>query len=352
MNIVYAVIAILVALVLVLVGVTRVGTWLIDRRNPPVGAFVEVAGARIHHVLTEAPAAAELPDVVVIHGASANLKDQMEPLRPLLEGRSRVLFWDRPGHGWSTRGTGNDTPEAQAALLAALMDRVGMERAVVVAHSFGASIAVAFALAYSERAQGIVFVAPATHPWPGGASSWYYSLTTKPVIGWLFSETVALPAGWQRMQAATECVFAPNATPDDYLARASIPLVLRPATFRANATDVESLYPFAVANQKRYHEITAPAVIITGDSDTVVYEEIHSQGLQRDIAGAELVWIHNLGHKPDWIASDLVVAAVEKIAGAPRDLQALGREVEQRLSGDRFGFETCKVAVVSGDAAP
>ncbi len=44
------------------------------------------------------------------------------------------------------------------------------------------------------------------------------------------------------MAGATTCVFAPNPVPDDYPARASIPLVLRPGAFRANAIDVEGLY--------------------------------------------------------------------------------------------------------------
>ena len=78
-------------------------------------------------------------------------------------------------------------------------------------------------------------------------------------------------------------------------------------------------------------------MVISGDADTVVYEEIHSLGLARDIPGAELVWVKNLGHKPDWIAPDLVVAAIEKLAGQPRDLQALARTVEARIAGDRFG---------------
>lgn len=83
----------------------------------------------------------------------------------------------------------------------------------------------------------------------------------------------------------------------DYLDRASIGLVLRPLAFRANAIDVEGLYRFAVATAKRYREIKAPTVIVSGDRDTVVAEEIHSKGMARAIAGSELVWIGNLGHK-------------------------------------------------------
>lgn len=341
MNLLTAAVAFLLALILVLIGVTRVGVWLIDRRNPPVGEFAEIGGADIHYVHVPAPAGADLPPVVFIHGASANLKDQMVPLRPLLEGRAEMLFFDRPGHGWSGRGSDNETLEGQARTLAALLDRLGIERAIVVGHSLGSAVSAAFALQYPERVEGLVFVSSATHPWPGGGTSWYYELAPVPIIGRLFSETLAYPGGMLRMDAATDCVFAPNSTPQDYLARASIPLVLRPATFRANATDVRGLYAFALANAPRYPDISAPTVVISGDHDTVVYEELHSLGLARDIPGAELVWVKNLGHKPDWIAPELIVTAIEKLAGEPVDLDAVAREVEARIAGDRQGEGVC-----------
>ena len=41
---------------------------------------------------------------------------------------------------------------------------------------------------------GLVLLAPATHPWPGGVT-WYYDLAARPVVGPLFSWTVALPVG-------------------------------------------------------------------------------------------------------------------------------------------------------------
>ncbi len=94
----------------------------------------------------------------------------------------------------------------------------------------------------SDGQAALVFLAPATHPWPGGATSWYYDLTTIPVIGRLFSETLTYPAGTLQMADATTCVFAPNKVPDNYLGMAAIPLVLRPSAFRANATDVAGLY--------------------------------------------------------------------------------------------------------------
>ena len=82
-------------------------------------------------------------------------------------------------------------------------------------------------------------------------------------------------------------------------------------------------------------------MIVSGDRDSVVYEELHSGGLARDIAGSELVWVHNLGHKPDWIASDLIVAAIEKVAGKPQDLQTAARRVEARIAGNSSGAGKC-----------
>jgi hypothetical protein len=117
--------------------------------------------------------------------------------------------------------------------------------------------------------------------------------------------------------------------------------VLRPGAFRANAIDVEGLYRHALVIAPRYKEIKAPTVVISGNRDTVVYEEIHSAGLARDIPGAEMVWVDNLGHKPDWIAADLAVAAIEKVAGKPADLQAAARAVEARIANDRFGVGIC-----------
>ncbi|CAN7283591.1 alpha/beta fold hydrolase [Mesorhizobium sp. LjRoot246] len=342
MNLVYAAFAFLMALVFAFVGVTRVGSWLIERRNPSVGEFADIDGARIHYVHVPAPANAALPAIVFIHGASANLRDQMVPLRPELEGRAEMLFFDRPGHGWSGRGPGdNENPSAQANTIAALMDRLGMKKAVIVGHSFGGAVTTAFGREHPDKTLGLVFLAPATHPWPGGATSWYYDLTTMAVIGRLFSETLTYSAGTLQMTDATTCVFSPNKVPDNYLSTASIPLVLRPTAFRANATDVAGLYRYAVGAAPHYAEIKAPTVVISGDRDKVVYAQVHSVGLVRDIPGAELVWVHNLGHKPDWIAPDLVVGAIEKVAGREIDLQAMARTVEARIAGDAYGAGRC-----------
>ncbi len=123
--------------------------------------------------------------------------------------------------------------------------------------------------------------------------------------------------------------------PENYLSEASISLVLRPASFRANARQVGSLCAHNGRMQPRYSEISVPTIIITGNQDSVVAEEIHSKGLETDIAGSDLVWVDGLGHKPDYIATGLAVAAIEKAAGMDRDLQSMARELEIQIKSGR-----------------
>lgn len=326
--------AVLLLLVAGLAVWTRLRTREIEARYPAVGEMIDVGGYRLHAVHVPRPATADLPPLVFIHGASGNLRDQMIPFRPRLEGRAEMLFIDRPGHGWSERGgTQNDTPNGQADAIARAMQSKGISNAIIIGHSFGGAIAASFALNHPEMTAGLVFLAPATHPWPGGIA-WYYGLASTPLIGQMFAHTLALPAGLTRLDSGSACVFAPNPKPDNYITETAPALVLRPEAFRNNAIDVSNLKPYVARVAPRYTEIVAPTVIVTGDSDSIVLAHIHSEGLARDIEGAELIWIRNLGHKPDHITTDLAVRAIEKAAGFDIDLAAAAVLAESALAAD------------------
>jgi pimeloyl-ACP methyl ester carboxylesterase len=289
----------------------------IEARFPPVGRFESVDGVRLHFVDVPAGSGAQARDglpVLFIHGASGNLNDPMAAFRAALEGKRRMIFVDRPGHGYSERGRGDAAaPARQAALLAGLLDRLGIARAIVVGHSWGGSVAAAMAVERADKVAGLVFVAPATHPWPGGVT-WYYSVATTPVLGAAFARTLALPIGKQLVAGALEEVFAPNAEPAGYLERAAIPLALRPDEFIANAEDVAGLKPHVAAMAPRYRDVRAPTVVVTGDSDSVVLASIHAAGLVRDIPGSRLVTLPGVGHMPHHAATGTVVAAIEAVA--------------------------------------
>jgi pimeloyl-ACP methyl ester carboxylesterase len=304
----------------------------IERRYPNIGELTDVGGLQMNAVHLGRPPTADLPPLVFIHGASGNLRDQLTAFAKPLEGRAEMLFVDRPGHGYSERGgSENALPSGQADAIARLMDKRGIARAIIVGHSFGGAIAAALAVRHPEKTRGLLFLSPATHPWPGGID-WYYRLASTPVIGWLFSHSLVIPIGLKRMEGVTHSIFRPNPRPDRYVETTAPSLVLRPKTFRHNAADIASLHGYLTEEARHYSSINAPVVIITGDSDDIVMEELHSRALERDIAGAELVTIRNLGHKPDYIATDVAIAAMERLAGLACDLQGIARRAEERLS--------------------
>jgi pimeloyl-ACP methyl ester carboxylesterase len=302
--------------------------------NGNAGVIMGVGGEGMNSVLVPSRRGGDLPPIVFIHGASTNLLDPMYSFRAKLQGRAKMLFVDRPGYGFSQRGgPENAYPDGQADAIAALMEKRGIKRAIIVSHSFGGAVAASFALRHKNMVLGLVFLSPAVYPWPGGVE-WYYNVTKTPVVGWLFATLVAPPAGLALIDKASRAVFAPNHRPDDYIRRTHAELALRPASFHNNAVDIANLNDYLKKVSPHYGEINAPTVVITGDTDAIVSPEIHSRHLAKAIPGARLITIHNMGHKSDYVASDVAIAAIETVAGEKRDLRSIAKQVEVRIAVD------------------
>lgn len=307
--------ATIIVLLAALAGLTQYLAHNVNQRFPAQGNFADIDGVRLHFLDLAADAGKQdLLPMIFLHGASGNARDLHGALGGKMRGRARMIFIDRPGSGHSQRGgDGMDAPDAQARLVAGLMHSLGIERAVIVGHSLGAAVAVAFAVDHKDRTAGLVLISPATHPWPGGGVSWYYDVANFPVLGRLFCETLAIPAGNLMFEKALKGVFAPDEVASGYEAVSGAELILRPANFAHNARDVGGLFAHVTRLSPRYGEITAPTVIISGDADDVVRADIHSIGLERDISGAKLVWLENTGHTPAWSAPDKVIAEIVEL---------------------------------------
>jgi pimeloyl-ACP methyl ester carboxylesterase len=286
----------------------------VEARYPPNGRFVALEGGRLHYV-EMAPEGAPDGTVLLLHGASGSSGDPLAALGERLSRRFRVIAVDRPGSGWSDRfGAEASSPAVQGRIIRAALDRLGVERAVVVGHSWSGALATNLALDHAELVSGLVLLAPATHPWPGGAISWHYTLIGWPVVGRLMPLTLAVPVGRLFMERAVASVFAPQPAPADYVERARIPLALRPHTFLANAQDVAGFYEFVKVQAKRYGEIRAPTVVISGEADDIVWTHLHSRALEREVPGAKLILLPGVGHMPHYVATDLVLREIERLA--------------------------------------
>jgi pimeloyl-ACP methyl ester carboxylesterase len=295
---------------------------------------IDVGGFRLNSVLVQPGRHADLPPIVFIHGASSSLYDPMLSFREKLEGRAKLLFVDRPGHGQSDiGGDQNILPDGQADAIATLMTKRKIGRAIVVSHSFGGAIAATLAARHPDLVAGLVFLSPAVYPWKGGVA-WYYNAAIEPVSGPLFSTLVVPPIGLFAIDRATRTVFAPNPRPSNYIAQSRALQALRPAAFRHNAQEVAALSDWARTGSFAYRKIKAPTVIITGDADGIVSPDVHAQHLARDILGSRLIVVHNLGHKSDYVASDLAIAAIETVAGKKVGLMGAAKTVERRIAND------------------
>ena len=124
---------------------------------PPLGSFVVVDGVRLHY-LDSAPGDDERQAIVMVHGASGNLRDFAVSIFDELAQKYRVIAIDRPGHGYSERPSSDSvdaawvTPEIQARLIHGAMRQIGVEKPVILGHSWGGAVALAYALAFSPGA--------------------------------------------------------------------------------------------------------------------------------------------------------------------------------------------------------
>jgi 2-hydroxy-6-oxonona-2,4-dienedioate hydrolase len=124
----------------------------------------KVGHLNLHHRASTAPPPPGAPTVVLVHGMVVSSR-YMVPTLLKLARSARVLAPDLPGYGLSDNPPHIiDNVPALADALAAWMDSVGLERAVLLGNSLGCQTAADFAARYPERTEGVVLQGPTTDP--------------------------------------------------------------------------------------------------------------------------------------------------------------------------------------------
>lgn len=279
-----------------------------EARNPPKGEILEVNGTRIHAVVE-----GEGPAVILIHGASGNLRDFTFDLAPRLARRYRVIAFDRPGHGHSDALPEAASPGQQAALLNAAAAQLGVRRAVIVGHSYGGAVAMAWALERPGRVAAVVSLAGAVEPWEGELDPWY-----RVASSWLGGATVvplvSAFAGPRQVRETVAEIFAPDPVPQGYIEHIDVGLSLRPEALRASARQVNTLKPHLIRMAPRYTSLGIPVEIVHGSADTTVGLEIHSRRLAQQVPGARLTVLDGVGHMPHHADPAATIAAIDRAA--------------------------------------
>lgn len=298
-------------LVVLLVAFSGFTAWQIERKYPAIGDFIEVDGARLHY-LDLGPKDAVGPPLVIFHGASATLKDTKMSLGDALSRKSRVILFDRPGHGYSTRPADGYRLDLQAQLMHQALVRLGIEKPIIIGQSFGGSVALAYTLRYQDQMSGAVLLAPVSHEWPGEVA-WYNRASSVPVLGPLLRWTVIPHYGRMVAEKGFNGTFWPQPAPENYYEEAGIALLFRPGAFRNNAADIAHLKSEVIIMSKRYKEITIPVRIYTGTHDTTVSPTIHSYNLVNEVHDGELTFLPQTGHGLHHTAAVQIITGIEKM---------------------------------------
>jgi pimeloyl-ACP methyl ester carboxylesterase len=219
--------------------------------------------------------------VVLLHGFSAQ-SGSWALQRRLLSARRRLVLPDLPGHGRSRLGAGAaPSIELFADRVAALLDRLEIERAHLVGFSLGGMVALALAARCGERLRSLVLSDTAAVRVPAGLRIAFEAMGLLGRLGLRPPARNIVIRGFPRP--------GPDAPPDLAEAWRGFAEHAAPSEiFRAAV---------AVARKRDYSDalpgLAAPTLVIVGADDPIrpLAEEMH-----RAIRGGELALFEGAGH--------------------------------------------------------
>jgi pimeloyl-ACP methyl ester carboxylesterase len=256
--------------------------------------FIQVNGLEVHY---KTRGAGE-PNLLLLHGFAASVFSWREVMAPLGEVGAVVAF-DRPAFGLTERpmpgewqGESPYTPKAQVALTVALMDALGIQKAVLVGNSAGGTIAVLTALRHPERVEALVLVDAAIYA-GGGSPAFLRPLLRTPQmrrLGPLFARAIKNwgedfgRSAWHDPAKLTPKIWAGYKKP-----------------LQAENWD-RALWQLTVDSRspnlaERLDEIQIPVLVVTGDDDRIVPTG-QSLRLADELPNAQLALIPDCGHVP------------------------------------------------------
>jgi non-heme chloroperoxidase len=222
--------------------------------------------------------------VVALHGVTDSWRS-FQPVLPHLSADHRVFALSQRGHGQSDRPADGYSPADFAADVAAFLDVMRIERAVIVGHSMGSINAMRFALDHPSRIAGLVLAG--TMPWFG----------SPPELLAFHREHIALlvdpvPEEFARaFQLSTLARPIEAALLDRFVAESmKVPARVWRAAFDGFIADDFSA---------RLGEIDVPTLIVWGEQDAFC-AAVEQQALLRLIKTARLVEYAGAGHAMHW----------------------------------------------------
>jgi pimeloyl-ACP methyl ester carboxylesterase len=283
-----------------------------ERDTPPIGQFLTVHGVRLHYIERGSG-----DPVVLIHGNGTMIQDFLvSGIVDRLARNHRVIVFDRPGYGYSTRPRGLWTPRAHAKLFAAALEQLGVKGATVLGHSWGTLVAVALALESPDLVRSLVLASGYYYP-TLRADTFLFSPPAIPGVGDAMRYTISPLIARAILPVLVKQMFAPAEVTRRFDERFPKEMMHRPLQLRAAAEDAALMTPSVVELKEHYRELSMPLTIITGADDQIADVGRQSERLHRELPHSELIVLPGLGHMVHHLDPQAVAGAIEQ-AAAPR----------------------------------
>jgi len=280
-----------------------------ESRYPPAGEFVSAEAVSLHYIDagTGAP-------VILIHGDGGSVQDWTKSIFDRVAQDYRSIAVDRPGFGYSERPEGAGSPFVQARLIRQAAKSLGVQKPILVGHSRGGNVALAYALAYPDHVGAVVTLSAAPY---GGEIAVHNRLLSLPLVGPMLAHTVYVPFGRGAVRAGLDAAFAPESeVPSGYM-EAYAAYELRPRQLLAHANDQVRGRAAAERMALQYGELRVPLIVVHGTADRNVPVE-QARRLSKAVPQSELIDIPGAGHEIMFMHPDVVMDAIAAAAAAVR----------------------------------
>lgn len=257
--------------------------------------FVKLAGIDIHYEIAGDIDSENL--IVLLHGFGASTFSWHKVIQDLSQ-EALVIAYDRPAFGFSERPAewNQINPyglEGQLIILDELIQQFGADKEItLVGHSAGGRIAAEYEVAYPQKIENLILLAPALSS-AGGTPNWLSWLFKVPQINELgpyLVEGIATSG----LALLDRSYFDSNLITDEIKNGYTAPL---------NIFGWErAFWEFTKAQQSSEFDvsrITSTTFFITGDSDTVVPTDETVKNYQLISNNSKLRVIKNSGHLPN-----------------------------------------------------
>lgn len=293
------------------------------RLPPPVEGDLTVvapggrASARIHYLIA-GPQEADAPPVALIHGLGGSIRHFSSTLIPELARERRVVAFDRPGYGLSTRPPEGGAAHLadQAAILRSAMLQLGVQRPVLVGHSFGGGVALAYALDHPDDVSGVALLAPSVFPFrmkpplPDNT-------VDSPAMRWTLAYTVGPLMARKNAESTLAAAFGPQTPPSDYSTEGGGAYALRPSQLEAMMEDGSILRPDLAELAPRYGALKAPVAMLFGMADQILTYEDHGPPLKRAAPHVTLKTLDGVGHMLPFVEPQACLDIIRQVSDSP-----------------------------------